>query len=85
MLLLAKEVSEDVVQSTRSARLPLAVFLSVAFGEVEGSNDGVVDERLEDDGHEARLAHVIESSQSCSSTRSCGGVVRDQPFGVAVL
>jgi len=35
----------------------------VAVGEEEGPNHGIVQQGLEDDAHEARVAHVIETSQ----------------------
>lgn len=36
----------------------------MANGEVEGTNEGVVDQGLEDNRHEACLTHVVETTKA---------------------
>ena len=85
VLFLPEEVGEDVVEGAGGAGFALAVFFAVAFGEVEGADDWVVDQGLEDHGHEAGLAHVVEASQTCGGAWCGGGVVGYESFGIAVL
>ena len=45
----------------------------MADGEIEGANEGVVDQGLEDNRHEACLTHVVESAKAFGSARCrCG-------------
>ena len=64
MLLLPVELGEDVVERARGAGFALALGAAVAFAEVVGADEGVVDQGLQDDRHEAGLAHVVEAAQA---------------------
>ena len=84
MLLLPKKVRENVVQSAGSASFPIAVNRPVAFGEVVGADERVVDEGLEDDGHEACLSHVVQASKPRGCAGCDCGVARKETLRVAV-
>ena len=84
VLLLPQKFREDVVERATRAGLALAVARSVALGKVECADEGVVDDGLEDDGHEAGLAHVVEATEACDGARGGGGVGGEEAFSVFV-
>ena len=74
MLLLPIELGEDVVQRAGGASFALTLGAAVAFTQVVGADEWVVDECLEDHRHEAGLAHVVETAQSSRRAWYCAGV-----------
>jgi hypothetical protein len=58
------ELDEHLIQRTAYARLFLALRRLVTFGEVEVSDEGVVHKGLQDNGHEACLAHVVQAAEA---------------------
>lgn len=57
-----EELGEDFVHGAGHAVCCCAFFRFVSVGEVEVAYEGVVDEGLEDDGHEAGGPHVEEAT-----------------------
>ena len=50
----------------------------MSFGEIEIPYEWIVNQSLEDDAHEARLAHVVKASEANGATGEKGRVVDDK-------
>lgn len=68
------KLDKHFVEGAAHTRLLLAVCLLVSLGQVEVAYEGVVDEGLENNAHEARLAHVVETAQAYGAAGEKGGV-----------
>lgn len=69
-----EEFGEDFVHGARHAVRLRAFFGLVPVREVEVAHKRVVDERLEDNGHEAGATHVEEAAEAGGTTRRSGRV-----------
>ena len=74
VLLLSVELGEDVIEGAGGAGFALALVAAVAFTQVVGADEWVVDECLEDHRHETGLTHIVKTTQSSRRAWYCAGV-----------
>lgn len=78
MFLLPVKIREDVVKGAGCAGFFLAFRRPVSFAQIPRPYQWVVNETLQHHGHEARLSHIVQASESRSTAGRRNRVCRNE-------